>query len=343
MFARPIRAIIDAGGNSRVAPGELLDSVLPDIGDTRGKSTAFWSLLVCSSIIAAIGVLTDSTATVIGAMVIAPLGTPIYGVAAALVAGVNCWPVALRLFGGILVPIAIGALCDVLMLDLYPVDANPQILARTNPSLPDLAVALATGLAGALALARRDISPALPGVAIAISLVPPLGVVGITLANGRFELALGALLLFATNLLAIIGASLVVFASAGIRAADGTDIVRSPKASALLVVVAVGVLASLTASTVRAGSLLNDQLRVQQEALEWDRDHDEWHLQDVERQGSKLVVTYLGDRAAQLDRDALATGEGTERLDATLLEQLRRDGVEVDVQFIQGGRLGLVG
>ena len=102
-------------------------------------------------------------------------------------------------------------------------------------------------------------------------------------------------------------------------------------------------LASLTASTVRAGSLLNDQLRVQQEALEWDRDHDEWHLQDVERQGSKLVVTYLGDRAAQLDRDALATGEGTERLDATLLEQLRRDGVEVDVQFIQGGRLGLVG
>ena len=77
-------------------------------------------------------------------------------------------------------------------------------MARTAPRLVDLAAALATGLAGAFAIGRKDVSDTLPGVAIAISLVPPLTNAGILLSTGRADLAMGSLLLFVTNYFAIL-------------------------------------------------------------------------------------------------------------------------------------------
>ena len=89
--------------------------------------------------------------------------------------------------------------------------SNAQITGRVAPTLIDLVAATATGLAGSLAIARRDIGDILPGVAIAISLVPPLAVVGITAADGAWDDALGALLLFTTNVLAIIVAGSLLY------------------------------------------------------------------------------------------------------------------------------------
>jgi uncharacterized membrane protein len=90
-------------------------------------------------------------------------------------------------------------------------------LARTQPTLIDLFVALASGMAGAYAIARKEVGEALPGVAIAAALLPPLASVGIGLALGEASIAGGALLLFTTNLVAIIFASSIVFLLLGVR------------------------------------------------------------------------------------------------------------------------------
>lgn len=90
-----------------------------------------------------------------------------------------------------------------------------EVLARTSPDLRDLIVALAAGAAGAYATLRPDISASLPGVAVAVALVPPLAAIGITLEAGRGDLAGGATLLFAANLLAILLAGTAVFLLTG--------------------------------------------------------------------------------------------------------------------------------
>ena len=89
---------------------------------------------------------------------------------------------------------------------------NSQVAARVNPRLIDLIAALATGAVGSVALVRRDISDTLPGVAIAISLVPPLSVVGLTAESGEWDESFGALFLFATNVASILTTGIIVMA-----------------------------------------------------------------------------------------------------------------------------------
>ena len=118
-------------------------------------------------------------------MIIAPLATPIYGVALATTIGSTK---ALRnslllLVSGIGVNILVGIFVAATSFNRMPLDANPQITGRTAPTILDLTVAVAVGIAGSFALARRDVSNIVAGVAIAISLVPVLAVVGITLGR----------------------------------------------------------------------------------------------------------------------------------------------------------------
>ena len=150
--------------------------------DSARKWSAFWVLLVLAAIIASAGVVADSTATVIGAMIVAPLMTPILGTALALVLADrrhllhNVGPGARR---APLVVVAIGYLIG--RRCTSPTWSPPptrQVAGRVSPKLIDLTAALATGVVGAFALVRSDVSDTLPGVAIAISLVPPLAVVG---------------------------------------------------------------------------------------------------------------------------------------------------------------------
>jgi uncharacterized hydrophobic protein (TIGR00271 family) len=332
VIRRAIRHSIDAGVAYRVPAEVLLDSVLPNIGDTRAKASAFWFLLTCSSIIAAAGVMTDSTAVVIGAMVIAPLGTPIYGIAAALVAGVRSGPSVMRVLGGVALAIAIGLGVDLVTIERFAADANPQILARTSPSLVDLMVAFATGLAGSLALVRLDISPALPGVAIAISLVPPLTVVGITLAQGEFGLAFGALLLFATNMVAIVLAGLLVFSTAKLDAPFEEHVSPAPRAKRTLIAASVVVVLALVGGTIRAAYLLGEVIKVREVATDYASEQKAWELLSVERSGSEIVVVMLARPGAK---------EPTPPGSATFDDEL--DGITSDVivQFETGARLEL--
>jgi len=163
----------------------------------------------------------DSPATVVGAMIVAPLITPILGTAFSLLISDrhHLTHSLLTLLGGALLVIGIAFLFSTVEpLGLFT-EGNSQVLARVEPRLIDLIAALATGLVGAFALVRSDISDTLPGVAIAISLVPPLAVVGLSLQDGRLDYAMGAILLFITNVAAIIFTATLVLLLYNVRGA----------------------------------------------------------------------------------------------------------------------------
>jgi uncharacterized hydrophobic protein (TIGR00271 family) len=186
-------------------------------GDTRSKKSAFWTMLVLSAVIATAGVVSDSTATVIGAMIIAPLSTPIMGVALGIVrrSSSGTWRAVAFTFAGAVVVITIGVVFSLIIPGGVNLLSDSQIASRTSPGLVDLISAVATGFAGSVAFARRDVAAVLPGVAIAISLVPPLAVVGVCLGQGSVALATGALVLFLSNFVALVLAGALVFTSAG--------------------------------------------------------------------------------------------------------------------------------
>jgi len=177
----------------------------------------FSALMTMSVLIAVMGLLADSTAVVIGAMLVAPLMTPVLGIAAALVMG---WP--RRVFRQAIISAAgagsaIGLAALTVLVFPGSVDPLPgELVARTSPNLLDLGIALAAGAAGAYAQIRRAASDALTGVAVAVALVPPLGVIGITLALGEFSLASGATFLFLANVAGIVMSAALTFLICGL-------------------------------------------------------------------------------------------------------------------------------
>jgi uncharacterized hydrophobic protein (TIGR00271 family) len=167
-----------------------------------------------ATIVASYGLLSNSPAVVIGAMIIAMLLGPISGVGMALVDGDNSLlrKALLSLFGGLLV-VAGTAFCIGLIHREIP--ATEEMMARTAPTLMDLMIALGGGAAGAFAVSSQRLSVAFVGVAIATALVPPLATCSMFLARGEFGLAGGAFLLTFTNIVAIQFASSVVFLASG--------------------------------------------------------------------------------------------------------------------------------
>ncbi|MFJ9541818.1 DUF389 domain-containing protein [Streptomyces sp. NPDC101225] len=244
-----VRALV-LPASQRRSLDELTQDLVLSSGDSTSKRSAFWTMLTLSSVIAAGGVLTDSTATVIGAMIIAPLSTPIMGIALGSVQRRRTGSVLVVLLACLLV-IAVGMVMSPVLPSDYDLLSNSQISSRTSPGLMDLIAALATGLAGAVALARRDVAAVLPGVAIAISLVPPLVVAGVCLGKLSGWLALGALALFVSNLFALVFAGMLVFASLGYaKEADKAAGRPAGRASAAMALLFVVVLVPLTANTV---------------------------------------------------------------------------------------------
>ncbi|MCH5644577.1 TIGR00341 family protein [Gordonia sp. ABSL49_1] len=219
---------------------ELTDRLDFSVGDKSSKRSAFWIMLTLSGIIAVSGVVADSTATVIGAMIVAPLSTPILGIGLGIVTARG--RLILHSVGYVLAGVVLVTLLGVVMSQLLPnptnVLSNSQVLGRTSPTLVDLLAAIATGFAGAIAITRRDVGDVLPGVAIAISLVPPLGVVGVCLGSGAPSLALGAFVLFASNVVAMVitGVLVLTVASYGREAvAEAPEGQRHPARRAYLV------------------------------------------------------------------------------------------------------------
>jgi len=181
--------------------------------------TNFFTLLLLATVIATYGVLSNSTATVIGAMIVAPLMGPMVATTSAVVMG--SLPRALRAFvltvAGIISVIIFSYLLAWIVPDFtISFASNAEIASRISPGIYALLTALGAGAAGAFIISRAEIADALGGVAIAISLVPPLCVVGISLRAGQMSAAKGSLLLFMTNFLAILFAGGVVLVIIGL-------------------------------------------------------------------------------------------------------------------------------
>jgi len=195
---------------------DVIDRLFPRGMPRRQFFTRFVSLMMLSTAIAVFGILGDSTAVVIGAMLVAPLMFPVLGGAAAVVMG---WPrriVSRSLLvaaGSLLAVILAAAISFVIPGATTPLPA--ELMARTSPNLLDLGIALAAGAAGAYGQVKRHAADALTGVAVAVALVPPLAVVGITLQLTEWQLALGATLLFLANIVGIVIAASATFLAAG--------------------------------------------------------------------------------------------------------------------------------
>lgn len=167
-------------------------------------------ILAFSIIVASVGLNVNSTAVIIGAMLISPLMGPIFGIGLGL--GVND---TLLIKGGLknlLVMVFISVLASCLYFLITPLKlANPtELLARTNPSIYDVIIALFGGAAGILELCRKEKGTVLSGVAIATALMPPLCTAGYGIASGHLSYFLGAIYLFFINGIFIILATYIM-------------------------------------------------------------------------------------------------------------------------------------
>ncbi len=282
-------------------PQQMRESVFIDGPDAGARLSRFWLLLVLSAIIAAAGVVADSTAAVIGAMIVAPLLGPIQGTMLATVLGdrANLVRSLLLVVAGAIAAIGIGYVIGMLVTGDVVAATNSQVAGRVSPRLIDLLAALGTGVVGSVALVRRDISDTLPGVAIAISLVPPLTVVGLTLESGAVGEALGALLLFVTNVVAIIATGIAVMTVYGVTklaAAERVDgsrraSLRKPIVLLLSMLIIIGVPLSVTSVDIASKSIIEGAVVTVVE--DWAADAG-WRVQSIDYSSRELTIHVEG-------------------------------------------------
>lgn len=196
----------------------ILQDVVPhdklhhDLWDESNFDLNFLVLVLTSCIIATLGLLINSAGVIIGAMIIAPLMNPLRGLAlGALLADQHLLRRSLiTLSSGITLSIVTSAILGT-GFQIPALSFGSEILARTQPTLADLGVALAAGGVSGFAKIRPKVSDVLAGTAIAVALMPPLCVVGIALSQGALAYSSGAFLLFLTNLLGITLSCIVTF------------------------------------------------------------------------------------------------------------------------------------
>ena len=231
----------DVGDKRRRA---IADNLYFEPPETVNKRVSYWVMLGLSVVIGTLAVLQDSTAVIIGAMLIAPLMTPIMAMAAGVVGGWRDRVASSLIVLVLSVAFAIGLAWIVAewIPALVPLGVNGQVQDRIQPTALDLLIALAAGAAGAYATVDRRMSGSIAGVAIAVALMPPLAVVGVTLQAQQYDWTKGALLLFTTNFVAIFLAGVAVFYFTGLAPLRKFNAERRNTRGVLAMVVTVGLI-----------------------------------------------------------------------------------------------------
>ncbi|MFC4388628.1 TIGR00341 family protein [Gracilibacillus marinus] len=196
---------------------------LYNVVESSSKVTPnFLWMLILSAIVATAGIVKDSAAIVIGAMVIAPLIGPFTALAFSATLGDYklMRTSALTALYGLLLPIGIAIVFG--MIFSIPMESE-EFLARTTIELMDIVVAIAAGTAGAMSFAKR-VSEALVGVMVSVALLPPAVVCGMMLGSSHFQGALTPLLLLFVNISAILLSAIIVFWSSGIKPINWSEI-----------------------------------------------------------------------------------------------------------------------
>ncbi len=211
------------------SPRVSREELYSDIVNTIDLNWVYLALVVLSTFVAAVGLIKDSVAVIIGAMVIAPLLGPNVGLALAtsladLKLGLRA---ALTLSSGLFLAMFLAILMGV-FLDFDPM--TNEIAMRTKVSYGDLVVALASGSVGVLAFTTA-LPTMLVGVMVAVALLPPLVTTGLLLGAGHFEGASGAALLLLTNLICVNLAGVITFYIQGVRPLTWWDAEKAKKAT----------------------------------------------------------------------------------------------------------------
>ena len=202
------------------------------INNKLEQYSSFILRIILASVIATGGIAADSTAVIVGSMLIAPLMSPMIGVALAAVLGRP--RSTTRALGITIVGTCLSILVSMALAMIIPIgidtSSNSQIVSRATPRLTDMVIALASSFMASIVIMRDDIPDALAGVAISASIIPPLCVVGVALTQGDFLAAKGSFLLFLTNFFAIQVAGMATFAAMGLGKKAYSDVSRRMKA-----------------------------------------------------------------------------------------------------------------
>jgi uncharacterized hydrophobic protein (TIGR00271 family) len=193
---------------------EAIEKMCQELLEDSELNLNFMILTITACLIATFGLLSNSTAVIIGAMIVAPLMMPLRGLAFGALEGDpelfrrSITSLGVATIVALLLAILIGRLVG------FP-DFGSEVLARTEPTLLDLGIAVVAGGLSGFAKVRPKVSDALAGTAIAVALMPPLCVVGLSLSQGLWQYSWGAFLLYITNLLGITVACMLVYIWAG--------------------------------------------------------------------------------------------------------------------------------
>jgi uncharacterized hydrophobic protein (TIGR00341 family) len=282
------------------------EELLARAKDLAPATSTYFAFLVLSTIIATAGLLLDSAATIIGAMVVAPLMGPAITASVGAVLGEQrlARRGILLQVTGLLTAVAVGAILGFLLKDtfLLPPELDirlvPQVAERTSPTFLSLFLALGSGIAGAISV-MRNAGSALVGVAIAVALIPPAATAGLGLAWGFPFVAIAAGTLVLVNILSINLSALVLFTTAGYRPVvrDGVDhsAIRRDVFKRLAGIVAGIVVLSLVLGGVTIGEFYTHEVETQvtreAQALLSEPGYEGLHYEGVESQFD--VVQYV--------------------------------------------------
>jgi uncharacterized hydrophobic protein (TIGR00271 family) len=204
----------NTSGNSGIAKRIPSDDLYVELSADGKLNSTYFALSIASATIATLGLLENSTAVIIGAMIIAPLLMPIQGIAFGVLHArfTLVRQAFITLMAGIFVALSVSYVLGILFrFETF----GSEVAARTYPTILDLGIALAAGSIGGYAKVNRKLSSSVAGTAIAVALMPPLCVVGIEFARANLVAAGGAFLLFFTNVLGITLACMLAYIAGG--------------------------------------------------------------------------------------------------------------------------------
>lgn len=294
-------------------------STFVEVDDAIRQYSSFVLRLIAATVIATAGIAADSATTVIGAMLVAPLMSPMLGTA--LAAAVGRPADAVRTFfqtalGMLLVVVVAIGVTSIIPAGIS-MDTNSQVISRISPSLVDMTIAFAAGFVAALAAMRSDIPDAVPGVAISASIVPPLCVMGAGIYEGSYAAALGAFTLFLTNYVAIQAMGAVVFLLMGLGSKRLTAADERSRTMwyGLVAISVVALVALLGGASMRVARETERDRAVRAVATEWAGDSG-YRISQLDIVGDDLFIEVSGSGDAPSAHD--------------LDDELDREGVEFD-------------
>ncbi|GAB5491847.1 MAG: hypothetical protein Phog2KO_20620 [Phototrophicaceae bacterium] len=228
------------------------------------SSIDFNWLILMSAGLASLGLMLNSVAVIIGAMLVAPLMSPLGALAISLAVG--DLSMARRATLTLLQGVALALIISIFIGFIFPISTPTQeMISRGTPTLLDAAVALVSGFVAAFALARKEIPVALAGVAIAAALMPPVCTIGLALAFGDMRLASGATLLFVTNITFIVASENLIFLWMGMRPGRQQETRRGVAAWWILII---GLVVIVVAGILRLGQEATEDIAVEDILLE---------------------------------------------------------------------------